>query len=188
MTSRFYNPFQSVVAAKRKVGATLERASGWGTLIILLGISIEIWTFFGLGEHDPRERLVVLVANSLIAVGLLIEYAAIVASGGAKLAADQKVADAHQRAAEAEQRAAEAILFLQKFRSSRIVILEAANDREVIKSRLSGRGLSKFEMAFGHGDGEQADSVRAPSEALQQAWDHLSWGPVGRTLQPTLAI
>ena len=28
----------------------------------------------------------------------------------------------------------------------------------------------------------------APSEALQQAgWNHLSWGPVGRTLQPTLA-
>src|SRR5262249_49024024 len=139
------------VARALRVRDMLEHASGWGTLVILLGISIEIWAFFGLGDHDPRERLVTLVANSFIAAGLLIEYAAVrlsnAASGKARAEAAQEVADAHERAAAAEQRAAEAILSLQQSRAPRLVMMEAANGREVIKSRRSGRRLPKLGMA-----------------------------------------
>jgi hypothetical protein len=82
---------------------TLERVSGWGTLIILAGIALEIWMFFALDPHDPRERAGALIANCLIAVGLIMEYVAIrltiVASGEAKAESDQKISEANARTA-----------------------------------------------------------------------------------------
>jgi len=127
MISRLHDQLQAWAAAKRKrlmptthllrLKGVLERASGWGTLVILLGISIEIWTFFGLAENDPRQRLVALVANCFIALGLLIEYAAVrltvVASDEAKQESDRRLSEAHRRILESEQRVAEAILSIQ---------------------------------------------------------------------------
>jgi hypothetical protein len=99
---------------------TLERVSGWGTLVILAGIVLEIWAFFALSLGDPKERIFSLVANGLIALGLIIEYVAIrltiVAAGEAKQESDEKIAEANARADEANARALEAQLQLEKFR------------------------------------------------------------------------
>jgi hypothetical protein len=99
---------------------TLERVSGWGTLVILAGIVLEIWGFFGLNPGNPNERVFSLVANSLIALGLIIEYVAIrltiVAAGEAKQESDEKIAEANARADEANASALEAQLALEKFR------------------------------------------------------------------------
>lgn len=164
---------------------TLEHASGWGTLVILLGIVIEIWAFFGLDEHDPRERAITLVANCLIAAGLVIEYAAIrltiVASREANIEADQKVADANQRAAEANQRAAEAMLALEKFRSTRTRVFKEANGEERLRRGLTPwsteNRLTRFTAACNRGDGEQSEFMQELVSSLQKiGWDFLHWG------------
>jgi len=101
----------------------LESASGWGTLIIFAGIVAEIFAFFLISPGDPKERLASLIANALIAIGLVIEYVAIrltiIASGEAKLEADGQIAAANARAAEANQKAQEAALELAKYREPR---------------------------------------------------------------------
>jgi hypothetical protein len=106
---------------------TLERVSSWGTLIILAGILLEVLAFFGLDPGDPRERLSSLIANFLIAVGLIVEYMAIrwtvAASEEAKRESDiennelkERAAEANARAAEANARATEAQLELVRLR------------------------------------------------------------------------
>jgi hypothetical protein len=94
----------------------LERVTGWGTLIILAGIAIEIWLFFAFDPHDSRERIWTLAANILIALGLIVEYIAIlktiVAAREAKIESDKEIGALRARASEANQKAAEAELAL----------------------------------------------------------------------------
>lgn len=84
---------------------SLERWSARATLAILLGIVVEIGSLFWF-QHEPIERLVGIIANALIGIGLVVEYiailTAIVASGDANRESDEKVAEASKRAAEAE--------------------------------------------------------------------------------------
>jgi hypothetical protein len=95
---------------------TLERWSARATLLILLGIVIEIGSLLWF-PHDPAERLVAIIANALIGVGLAVEYIvilrAVVASGEAQRLSDEKVAEATARAAEADRARAELEVKLQ---------------------------------------------------------------------------
>ena len=90
---------------------SLERWSGHATLLILLGIVVEIGLLFWF-PHEPTERLGSIIANLLIGIGLAIEYVvilrAVVAGGEAKRDSDEKVANAEARSAEANQKAAAA--------------------------------------------------------------------------------
>lgn len=92
---------------------SLERWSARATLLILLGIVIEIVALF-ISPHDFRERLVSTGANALVAIGLIAEYLVIlrtiVATGEANRESDEKVAEATKLAAEANERAAKADL------------------------------------------------------------------------------
>lgn len=175
---------------------TLERASGRGTIVILLGILIEIWAFFYLDEHDPRERLIALIANSLIALGLLIEYAAIrltiTASREAKIEADQEVAAVMQRAAEADQKAAEATLALEQFRAPRARMFQEAGGTKRLETALERWYQEdgavhgpRFSVACNLNDGEQQELMQALMSALQGVgWDFLHWGTSRDIRQP----
>lgn len=110
----------------------LESATGWGTLIILAGILLEIVAFFFLGH---QERLAALVANALIAIGLIIEYVAIrltiIASGEAKQESDERIAISEAQAAEANARTKEAELKLaqlEKKITPRVITDEQAEE------------------------------------------------------------
>jgi hypothetical protein len=89
---------------------SLERWSARATLAILLGIFIEIGSLFWF-QHDPVERLIGVIANALIGIGLVVEYIAIlraiVASGDANRESDEKIAEANERAAQADLARAE---------------------------------------------------------------------------------
>jgi hypothetical protein len=95
---------------------TLERWSARATLLILLGIVIEIGSLLWF-SHDPAEMLVAVTANALIGIGLVVEYIvilrAIVASGEAQRLSDEKVAEANAQAAEANRARAELEVKLQ---------------------------------------------------------------------------
>jgi hypothetical protein len=90
--------------------AELERWSANATLLIFFGILIEIVLLLYF-PHDPTEKIGTVVANALIGAGLIVEYVvilrAIVASGAAQRASDEKVALAEARAAEANRSAEE---------------------------------------------------------------------------------
>lgn len=90
---------------------SLELWSGRATLLILLGIVIEIGLIFWF-PRNPSETLGALAANILIGIGLIVEYVvilrAIVASGEATRLSDEQVAKANARASEANAIAAQA--------------------------------------------------------------------------------
>jgi ribosomal protein L29 len=98
---------------------SLERWSARATLLILLGIVIEIGLLLWF-PHDPAERLAAVIANALIGVGLAVEYIvilrAVVAGGEATRLSDEKIAESNRQAAEANQMAAEANLELARLR------------------------------------------------------------------------
>lgn len=79
---------------------SLERWSARATLLILLGIIIEIGSLLWF-PHDPAERLVAVIADALIGVGLAVEYIvilqAVVASGEATRLSDEKIAESTSR-------------------------------------------------------------------------------------------
>jgi hypothetical protein len=83
----------------------LERWSGRATLLILAGILVDILVA-SLSSKSKVEFLAAISANSLIGLGLVIEYfviaRTIVASGEAKRLSDEKIAAANARAAEAQ--------------------------------------------------------------------------------------
>lgn len=107
----------------------LERWSARATLVILFGILVEIVWLLRY-SHERTEKLWMVVADGLIALGLVIEYfvilQAIVATGEATRESDEKVAEANRLAAESTERA---------------VKLEGEN--ATIKARVAGRRITK---------------------------------------------
>lgn len=89
----------------------LELWSARATLLILLGIFVEIGLLFWFHKTIP-ERIGSTVANTLIGVRLVVEYIvilrAIVATGEANREADEKVAAANVIAEQARKDAADA--------------------------------------------------------------------------------
>ena len=100
----------------------LERCSGWATIMILLGIALEIAVLWW---KPPfwSERVWSTTADGLIGVGLAVEYIVIrltiVAVGESKELANQKVSESNRLAREAQARASEAELALIEFRKPR---------------------------------------------------------------------
>jgi hypothetical protein len=92
---------------------SLERWSARATLLILVGIIIEIGLILWF-PHDRWERLGSATANALVGIGLIVEYVvilrAIVASGDADRSSNERIAASEARAAEANERTAEAVL------------------------------------------------------------------------------
>lgn len=97
----------------------LERASAAATLWILVGILIDIVALF-LFSHDMGERIVGVIANGLIGLGLAAEYLVIGkvidATKEAERESNERVARIEQQAAEANARAAEAELRTEKLK------------------------------------------------------------------------
>lgn len=122
----------------------LERVTGWGTLIILAGIAIEIWLFFAFDPHDSRERVWTLAANILIALGLIVEYIAIlktiVAAREAKIESEKEIGALRARASEANQKAAEAELALAELEERLAPRRMTQAGQKLIASRISAFG------------------------------------------------
>ena len=80
-----------------------ESWSGWATLVILLGIVLEIFVLWDVYPPLWSERVWSTIADGLIGFGLIVEYAVIrltiVASGESKAKADLRVAEAEQETA-----------------------------------------------------------------------------------------
>jgi hypothetical protein len=126
---RIRSPYGSRVDGPSKKDAhkrlgSLERWSGWATLLILAGILLDIAILWW---RLPwfSERIWATLANAFIGLGLMIEYIVIgrtiVASGEVKRESDAKIAAALERAAEAEARAAETERDLVKYRRRRML-------------------------------------------------------------------
>ena len=98
---------------------SLERWSAHATLLIFLGIVIEIGLLFWF-PHNAQERIGAITADAFIGTGLIVEYIvilrAIVASGEAERLSNEKIAESNRIAAEAQ-------LELAKFRATRRSIL-----------------------------------------------------------------
>ena len=86
----------------------LERWSGRATLLILVGILVEVWQVIYF-PHEFIERITSLAANALIGIGLIIEYIvivrAVIAGRESQALSDQKVSEANDAAARALERA-----------------------------------------------------------------------------------
>lgn len=99
------------VEAHRKLEA-LERWSAHATLTILAGIAIELALLIIFPPEQPWLIVGGVVANTLIGIGLIIEYIvilrAIVATGKVQRESDERVAEASARAAQADAHAAAA--------------------------------------------------------------------------------
>jgi hypothetical protein len=112
----------------KQILESLERWSGYATLWILAGIVVEIGALIWF-PHGFCERIVGIIANALIGVGLVAEYIvigrAIVATREADRESEEKVAKANQRAVEATERAAEAN---QKAQEAELKIAELNNE------------------------------------------------------------
>jgi hypothetical protein len=158
----------------------LERASGWGTLIILVGIAVEIGIFIGLDPHDPLERIFTLVANCLIALGLIIEYFAIQftisASEEAKIESDTKIAEANARAAEANERALAMQLELARFRTARVALLKEGKGAATLTAALLPFAGTKFDVGHEDVGREQWDFLWLLEPIFTKAgWVHVDW-------------
>lgn len=176
---------------------SLERWSARATLLILLGIVIEIGSLLWF-HRDPSERLVAVIADALIGVGLVVEYIvilrAIVASGEAQRLSDEKVAEAtaqaaeataqaaeaNARASEADQKAQEAILELARLTASRVLTQE---QRGRIVENLKQFSGTEYDIAISSSDPEILDFVFLVEVALSMAeWAELDWqGPLDAT-------
>jgi hypothetical protein len=159
----------------------LESASGWGTLIILSGIILEIWMFFAFDPHDPKECGWTLTANALIALGLIIEYVAIrmtiVAAGEAKIESDEKIAASEARAAEALERTTMAQLELARFRTPRSKFFREGSAASLITNAVRPFSGTRFDSGLSANSGEQADFWWDLQPALVEAgWVHIPWG------------
>ena len=155
---------------------SLERWSGWATLLILCGIVLEIGNLFWFPHHQTNWELVSAIAALLaIGFGLAVEYICILgtikASGEEKLESDAKLTEALNRAAKAQED-------LVKYLTPRRLLLAPYQSKVV--AALKPFSGTKYDIGFGTGDGEQADIVWDIEDVLKAAgWIELIWGVHG---------
>ena len=150
-----------------------ESWSGYATLLILLGILVEIGLLFIFPHNASTWELWSLVAaNAAIGIGLLIEFACIHAAVRAnqeiKTESDAKLGEALDRAARTEQE-------LIDFRRARRHLMTAEN-RALLISRLSQFAGTEFDTGLSPG-GEPMHFLWDVEETLTAArWAQLPWG------------
>jgi hypothetical protein len=181
-------------AKSRDLESTEERTEKWsghGTLLILTGIAIEI----SMHLAHSSDILFSVLADACIGIGLIIEYFCIQVAievsrrqSVLRRLSDEKLIEALTRAARAETE-------LVKFRAPRRSLMTAAAQERLIAQLTSFRG-TEFDVGFGSGDGEQADTAWDIEGTLATAgWKQLGWGvhAVGiavtkRSLRPDAGI
>jgi hypothetical protein len=171
---------------KNDPNATLDFLEIWSrraTLLILAGIIIDIILAIRF-SREFWELLGAIAANSLIGIGLIVEYIVIgmtiVASGEAKRLSDEKIAEsnrqaaeANQKASEANQKAQEAILELAKFRAPRrLTGQQMVRTAEKLK-QFSG---TEYDVALQSNDPELMEFLYFIEFTLLKAgWKAISW-------------
>lgn len=151
---------------------SLERWSARATLLILLGIVIEIGLLLWF-PHNPIEKLVAIIADALIGIGLAVEYIvilrAVVASWEATRLSDEKIAESNRQAAEADQKAQEAILELARFKASRVF------DPNKIAEKMKVFPNVKYSVAVSITDPEYLMLIALIEAALEKAgWSEMT--------------
>ncbi|MGO8833781.1 MAG: hypothetical protein ACLQE9_13335 [Roseiarcus sp.] len=156
---------------------SLERWSAHATLLIFLGIVIEIGLLFWF-PHNAQERIGAITADAFIGTGLIVEYIvilrAIVASGEAERLSNEKIAESNRIAAEAQ-------LELAKFRATRRSIL--SGHEASLTEKLKAFPGTEFDFGLAHGDGEAmhfAWDLHSPLVAA--GWVHIPWVDFGPKL------
>jgi hypothetical protein len=155
---------------------SLERWSGWATLLILAGIVLEIGNLFWFPHHQTNWELASAIAALLaIGIGLAGEYVCILgtikASRDEKLESDARLTEALNRAATAEQA-------LVDFRRPRRHLMTAEN-RALLISRLSQFARTEFDTGLSPG-GEPMHFLWDLEQTLTNAgWHQSPWGVAG---------
>jgi hypothetical protein len=148
-----------------------EAWSGRATLLILVGILLEIAALFIFPHAETKYELVLLIgANAAIGIGLVIEYGCILrsikANAELKIESDRKLTEAVDRAAKIEQE------FLE-FRKSRRRIFSPASP-EFIREMSPHQGTA-FDTGLDAG-GESMHFLWDLGSALTDAgWNHIPW-------------
>jgi hypothetical protein len=149
-----------------------ERWSGHATLVILLGILIEIGVILGYphGASD-WEKGSAIGADVLIGLGLLAEYVCIrvtiLASALIKEESDRKLREALSRAARAEEE-------LIRLRTPRRTIIEGKESS--VTERLNAFPNVVFDAAIGPNDKEVEDFLWTLEPILWAAnWQQIDW-------------
>jgi hypothetical protein len=158
---------------------TLERWSGCATLLILLGILIEIALVSWFGR-EFWEKVGTITADALIGIGLVAEYiiilSTITATAEANRLSELKNAELTARAEEANARAVAAKLELAKLTTPRVEILKQGSNEASLISKLRAFRGTQFDVGFG-ADGEQAHFTWMLEAILSTAgWNQVAWG------------
>jgi hypothetical protein len=163
----------------------LERVSGRATLAIVAGIGIELFALFYSKRDWDGERIVSIVADVLIFLGLVVEYLVIYetieASRADRIESDREVANALNRAAEAEAA-------LIEHKTPRRAAMTNAN-RALLTGRLTQFAGTEFDTGMAGGPGEvmhgrfwpelRAREARTQRQGLLQSGQLLSERKLG---------
>jgi hypothetical protein len=161
------------VAALKSVLSGSHDWTGYATLAILAGIILELAILFVFAHGISRgEKIALVFANVLIAVGLWVEY--VYGGKGADAAAElQRISDA--RLSVALDRAAAAQGELIKFRAPRRDLMTPENI-QLITERLKPFAGTVFDVGHTKVDREQWDFMWRLEPAIRDAgWKQIDW-------------